>query len=101
MQVDAIGERPGQARPIPHDVGGRADAGMGGIARMTARARIHRRGEREARREAQRGLRAGDRDGTVFHGLTQRLEHPARKFQELVQKEHAMVRQAHLARPRR
>jgi hypothetical protein len=38
--------------------------------------------------------------GAILQRLAQHLQHIARKFGELVQEKHAVVSQAHLARPR-
>ena len=42
--------------------------------------------------------RARDDDAPVLQRLTQRLERGARKLQQLVEKQHAVMREAHLAR---
>ena len=44
--------------------------------------------------------RAGDGDPAVLQRLAQHLQHVARELRQLVEEQHAVVRQRHLARPR-
>src|SRR6185436_5471902 len=99
-KVDAIEERPGNARPVARDLGRRAAALARGIAEVSARAGIHGRGELEARRvlDLQRGAR--DRDHAALERLAQRLQHRAVELRQLVEEQHAEMRQADLAGPR-
>ena len=50
MQVDAVEQRPGDARLVVLGAFGRAPAGQRGIVEIAAAARIHRRDELHARR---------------------------------------------------
>src|SRR5690349_1424208 len=68
---------------------------------MAAWTWIHRGDERESRGEAQRGRGARDRHEAILHRLTERFEHSAWKLEQLVEKKDTMVRQTHLAGPRR
>ena len=67
---------------------------------MAARARIHRPDQGEPRREPDHGRGTRHRDDAVFHGLAQGVEHVPWNLLHLVEKEHAMMREACLARTR-
>src|SRR5436309_1470042 len=101
MQVDAIEKRTREARAILLDFALGATTNDGRMAEIRARTGIHRRDEREARGIRDDGRRTRDHDASVFQWLAQRLEGVTWEFEQLVEKEHAMVRQTHLARPRR
>ena len=66
-----------------------------------ARAGVRGGDEHEARREDHDLLAADDRHVAVLERLAERLEARARELRELVQEEHAAVRQRRLARLRR
>src|SRR2546422_4549569 len=68
------------------------------VPEIPAGTRIHRRGEHEAGGIAEAHRRTRDRDHPVFHRLAQHLEHVLTELGELVQEQHAAVRQAHLDR---
>ena len=67
------------------------------VVEVAAGAGIHGRRQHEARREAERHGGARDGDRAVFERLAHHLEHVARKLRQLVQKEHAVVRQRNFA----
>ncbi len=67
---------------------------------MTAAAGIRRRHQQEATGVADMGVGAGDDDLAGFDRLAQRVQHLAREFGELVHEQHAVMREADLARPR-
>ncbi len=67
---------------------------------MAAGAGVHRRDQREAGRERERARRAGDVDVAVLERLAERLERVAAELGQLVEEEHAVVREADLARTR-
>src|SRR5436305_943742 len=50
---------------------------------------------------AQRCRRTGDGDEAVLHWLAERLQHGAREFEQLVEKQDTVMRQTDLAGPRR
>lgn len=58
---------------------------------------MHR--ELDPRRISDVRIRPGDIDRTGFQRLAQRIEHGALEFGQLIQEQHAKMRQAHLARP--
>jgi hypothetical protein len=59
---------------------------------------VHGRHQHEAGREVHRGRGPGDRDLAGFQGLAQHLQHAFFELGQLVQKQHPVVGQAHLAR---
>ena len=65
---------------------------------VTARARVHRREQLEPRREPRRAPGAGDRDPPLLERLAERLEHVAVELRELVEEQHPVVGERHLAR---
>ncbi len=58
VEVDPIQKRPGYAAPIPKDLSGVAQAAIGAIPRIAARARVHGRDEQKAGGEADRPSRS-------------------------------------------
>src|SRR6185436_11852217 len=77
-----------------------AGAGASGAARVAAGAAIHRGHERETRWIRDRGRRTRDRDPSVLERLAQRLQRVPRELEQLVEKEHSVMRETHLARSR-
>ena len=67
---------------------------------VAARTRIHRRDELELRRKLRLARRARDRDAARFERLAQHLEHVAVELRQLVEEQHAVMRERDLARPR-
>jgi hypothetical protein len=101
VQVDAVEQRAAELALVAQHLVGRAAAGLAGRTQVSAGARIHGRDELEARREFGAARRAGDGDGAALQRLAQRLQRGARELRELVEEQHAVVRQRDLARPRR
>ena len=102
VHVDAVEQRPAQLRAVARGpVSGEQAQRRGAVAQRsrTAQGFIAQTSERP-RREGGLGVRARDGDDAVFEGLPERLEGAATELRELVEKEHAVVGQAHLARPR-
>src|SRR5687768_3989577 len=60
LEIDAVGERPGDAAAVARDALGRAAAAAGAVAAMPARARVHRRHQLEARRKLRLASSAGN-----------------------------------------
>ncbi len=79
----------------------RAAAAPGGVPVPAALAGVHGAHEHEAARVRHGAGRARDGDAAVLERLAHRLEHGGRKLRQLVEKEHAVIRQAHLARLQR
>src|SRR5437763_13111483 len=74
MQIDAVEERPGNARLVFLGAARRTTAGTAGLGEIAAAARVHRRDELHARREGDMAVGARDADATGFERLAQRLE---------------------------
>ena len=72
----------------------------GGLSEITAGTGIHRGDQLEARRifHLQRGAR--DRHHAAFERLAQALEHAAIELGQFIEKQHAAMRETHLAGPR-
>ena len=102
VEIDAVKQRARQPRLI---LGGTAyvrsaTAGEAGIAGAAAAAGIHRRHQHEARRIGDAVIGSRNRDFSGLQRLPQRIEHRALEFGELVEKQHAAMRERHFARPR-
>ena len=100
-QVDAVEQRPADAALVTRDRVGRAAAGQAWMAELAARTRVHRGDQLEARREIGAPRRARDRDAAGLERLAQRFEAGSLPLGQLVQEQHAVVRERDLARPRR
>ena len=96
-QVDAIEQRPGNARAISRDFRRRAAAISRGLSEVTAGTRIHRGDQLEARRifHLQRGARNGHHAG--FERLAQVSSTRAIELRQFIEKQHAAMREAHFA----
>ena len=68
------------------------------IAGVAAAARVHRRDQHEARRIGDAVVGARDRDLAGFERLAQRVEHLRLEFRQLVEKQHAVMRERNFAR---
>ena len=97
--VDPVQQRAADAVEVILAAARRLAALAGRIAQMAAPARVHRRDQLEPRRVGDVG--GGPRDGgsAGFDGLAQRLQRLAGEFRQLVQEQHAPMRQADLAGP--
>ena len=91
LQIDAVEQRPADARLVAQHRVGRAATGLGRIAELAAGTGIHGGDELEAGREL--GLTGGARNDEAagFERLAQGLERGPRKLRQLVEEEHAMV----------
>ena len=98
--VDAVEQRPGDARRIPLALRRCAPARAPRVAEVAARAGVHRTDQRDARREFHRRRRARDAHPALFERLPEDLQRPALELGHLVEKEDAGMGQAQLARPR-
>jgi len=102
MQVDAVDQRAGNPRLI---VGGAAGvgpaaAGKAGFAGAAAAARIHCPDQHEPRRIGDAMIGAGNGNLAGFQRLAQRVERLRLEFRQLVEEQHAVVRERDFARPR-
>lgn len=100
VQIHPIDERTGQTPRVTVLLGRGAVAGAPPIAAVTARAGIHRGDHHAAGGKRDRSVDARDRDLAFLDRLPQRLEHVASELGQLVEEEHAQVREAHLSSPR-
>lgn len=100
LDIDAVQQRAGDAALVTLDDVRRAAADAADVAVVAARAGVHRGDQLEMRGEV--GLPRGARNGDAarFQRLAQHVQHIARELGELVEKQHAPVRQRNLARPR-
>ena len=99
MDVDAVGQRARESRPISRDVGRRADARAAG-ATQPAGTRIGRADQLEARRKGHRVRRPRDHHSAILQRLPHRVEYMTRQLQQFIEKKHATVRETHLTRTR-
>ena len=67
---------------------------------MATWTRIHRCDQHKTGWECQTAVRAADGDGLVFHRLAHHFQHVAVELRQLVEEQHAAMRQADFARPR-
>ena len=95
--VDAIEQRARDAVLVTRDQIWRASALDCPVAEVTARARIHRGDQLKLGRILDLPRRARHGDAAGFERLPQRFEHAPLEFRQLVEKQHAMVRQRNLA----
>ena len=98
MQVDAVEQRPGNARLVIGAAFGRARTGLRRIAEITAAAGVHRRHQLKARRIAHMGVGARHHRFAGLDRLAQTVQHAALEFRQLVQEQHAQMRQRDFAR---
>jgi hypothetical protein len=101
VHVYSVGKWTRNARVVTFDVGCSAVALPAWICRPAARARVRRayQGETRGKRDGLR--RARDYNLGILHRLSESIEHVSRKFQHLVEKQHAVVSKTDLARPRK
>ena len=102
MHVDTIDQRSRNAVSIAGDCPARATAAAAALARIAAGTGIHRGDQLEPRRDIRRYARARPHDDhAALQRLAQRLEDVARELRQLVEKQHAVVRERELAGPQR
>ena len=99
-EVEAVEQRARELLAVGGEPLRRARALDRRIAARAARAQVHRPDELEARREERVPADPRDRDDAVLERLAQRLEDRARELGQLVEQQHAAVRERDLARPR-
>ena len=92
---------PGDPGSIARDLVGRAAALARVMAEVAAGARVHRGDELEARGKVGLARRARDGDAARLERLAQHFEHVAAELRQLVEEEHAVVRERDLAGTRR
>src|SRR5262249_44242243 len=101
VDVEPIEQRPGE----PPEVGAarlrRAPARARGVPEVPAGTAVRRADDEGARRKPRPRLHPRDADPAVFERLAKRLGGVAPELRKLVEEEHAVVREAHLAGARR
>src|SRR5687767_9408814 len=100
MHVDPVSQRTGDPPRIPLDVCRRAGAGSGWITQSPTGTGIRGADQCEARGKLNRARHPGDHNAAVFHRLSKTIEHEPGKLEHLVEKENAVVREAHFPGPR-
>ena len=100
VQVDAVEERPRELGDVLGDGGVVAAAIARAHAAKAAGARVHRGDQREACGIGEGAGGARDRDGPLLERLAHHFERRARELRQLVEEEHAVLREADLARVR-
>jgi hypothetical protein len=98
VQINAIHQRPTEARTVFLDLLRRADTLAPLVHQVPARARVHRHDEEKSGRETQRHGRATDSHHPILKGLTKNLEGRAGHFRHLVQEQDAIVRDRNFTR---
>lgn len=98
VQVDPVEQWPGHLRLIICGALRGSRAGKARIAEMAAPTRVHRRDQLDASGERDVCVGAGDADRTGFQRLAQRIEDGALELRQFVEKQHAEMRKADLAR---
>ena len=93
VNVDAVEQRAGDAADVALNLRGATAALAHGVVPEAAGAGVHRGREHEGGREGQRHRGAADRDAPVFEGLAQDFEDRAVELGQLVEEEHAVVRE--------
>ena len=99
MQIDAIQQGATELALIAQDLIRRAAAGFALRAQITTRAGVHGGEQLETGRKFGAACGPGDGDVAGFQRFAQGLKDTPIKFGQLIQKEHAVVGKADLARP--
>ena len=97
MDVDAVEHGAADAIVAARDRRRRAGAAARGITVPAAGAGVGASDEHEVCREDQRAGAAGDGDDLVFERLAEHFEHACAELRQLVEEEHAAVRERDLA----
>ncbi len=97
MQVDPVEQWSRHPGLIIGGAARRAAAGERGVAKMAAAARVHRGDQLDSRGEGDVRIGTRDADLAGFERLAQAVEHRSLEFGQLVEEQHAEMRQADLA----
>ena len=97
VQIDPVEQRTAHPRPVTLDLRGRAAAFVFRIAEIAARAGVHRGHQHEAAGQGNLAGAARDGDLAVLQWLAHHLEGRAFELRQLVEKEHAVVRERDFA----
>jgi len=101
MQIDPVEQGAAQAMSVARDLIRCAAAQPVGGAPVPARAWVHRCNQLKACRELGLPRSAREGDDATLQGLAQSLQRVTRKLGQLIQEQHAVMRERNLARPRR
>ena len=93
MQINPVKQRAAELALIAVHLIGRAAAAAGGVAQVAARTGVHGGNELKARRKLALHRRARDADLPGLQRFAQRFQSAARKFEEFVEEQHAVVGQ--------
>ena len=96
-QVDAVQQRAADAAEVAVHGGGRAGAAPGGVAVPAALAWVHSADQHELAGIGNAAADPGDGDAAVLHGLAQHLQRIRAELGQLVEEQHAAVRERDLA----
>ena len=97
MQVDAVQQRARDAAPVLLDRAGRTGTLPRGVAQIAALAGVHGGGQHKAAGVARAAVYPADRNNAILQRLAQHFEGITGKLRQFVQKQHAVMGQAHLA----
>ena len=91
VNIDAVDEGAADAGAVALDLGEGATAGVDGVSGITTGAGVHGADEHEGGGESNFGGASGNRDLTVFEGLTQNFKGVAAEFGEFIEEEDALM----------
>ncbi len=97
MDIDAVEQRPRDARAVALDHQWRACAFVLAVGVETAWARVHRGDEHHAGRKGHGAHHTRDGDAIVLQRLAQNLDYVLAELGKLVEEEHPVVGKADLA----
>ena len=100
VHVDPVKQRAGDAVQVALHLLFRAGAAPVGVPVPPAAAGVHGADEQKAARQRQTSRSARDRHDAVLERLAQRLHGGLVEFRQLVEKQHTVVREGDLSRPR-
>src|SRR5262245_50125248 len=95
MQVNAIQQRTGNPLAIALHLGGTATAFAFQVAKVAARAWIHRSDEHELGGESDAARSTGNRDFPIFEWLAHYLQCRSFEFRQFIEEKDAVVSEAH------
>ncbi|GBE28988.1 hypothetical protein BMS3Bbin03_02946 [bacterium BMS3Bbin03] len=98
MNIDSIQERPGNSCPVALNLRDGTGALVAGIGQIAAGTGIHRRRQHKIGRVGNGQCRPGNGDLSVFQRLPHHFQHIFLEFRQFIQKQNAVVRQAHFTR---
>lgn len=99
MKIDAIEQRPGNARLVIGCAAQRATASERRVRKVPAATWVHCRNELSTSRKRDMGVRPRDTDITGFERLPQGIQHGTLELGQFVEKQRAEMREADFAGP--